>query len=250
MRSRVPVLLVLFAAFAIAACGGDAGATAKRRLVVFAASSLTASFEALAAEFERRHDGVDVQLHFAGTPQLVLQLQEGAPGDVFASADEANMQKVVDAGRTAARPQAFATNGLAIVVAAGNPRYLQSLADLARPDLKVALCAPDVPAGRYARAALARAGVVVPSVSDEPSVAAVCTKVRLGEIDAGIVYRTDVRSDGVDEVRIAPADDVVAVYPIATLAGARAGPLAAEFVEFVRSPAGQRILAGFGFGAP
>lgn len=250
MRARVPVLLVLFAAFALAACGGDAGATAKRRLVVFAASSLTASFEALAAEFERRHDGVDVELHFAGTPQLVLQLREGAPADAFASADPANMQKVVDAGLAAAPPVPFAQNGLAIVVPDGNPRALASLADLANPELRVALCGPEVPAGRYARQALAAAGVEVRSRSDEPNVKALVGKVRLGELDAGIVYRTDTRDPGVTGVPVAAEHDVVATYPMVALANAAAPDLAAAWIAFVRSAEGVRVLGDFGFRAP
>jgi molybdate transport system substrate-binding protein len=229
------------------ACGGTRAA---RTTMVFAAASLTAPFEALAKEFERQHAGVEVQLQGAGTPQLVLQLREGAHADVFASADETNMQRVVAAGLTAGVPQTFARNRLAIVVAAGNPQSIHALADLPRAGLRVALCAAEVPAGRYARQALAKAGVALLPVSDEPSVKAVVSKVQLGELDAGIVYRTDVRVAGVAEVAIDPAHDVVAVYPIVVSANGREPLLGAEFVRFVQSGEGQRLLAGFGFLSP
>lgn len=244
MRAR---LVGLAAMGSLAGCGG---AQAARTTMVFAAASLTAPFEELVTAFERDHPGVDVRLQCAGTPQLVLQLCEGARADVFAAADEANMQRVVAAGLTAGEPQAFARNRLAIVVAAGNPKAVRDLADLARADLRVALCAPAVPAGRYARQALAKAGIEPASVSDEPSVKAVVSKVQLGELDAGIVYRTDVRGAGVTGVGIAAAHDVVAVYPIVALASGHDAALGAEFVQFVRSAEGQRILAGFGFLAP
>ncbi|MBL9075931.1 MAG: molybdate ABC transporter substrate-binding protein [Planctomycetes bacterium] len=234
----------------LAACGSGDSAAAPRRVVVFAASSLTAAFEALATGFEQRHPGVDVELHFAGTPQLVLQLREGAPADVFAAADTVHMQKVVAAGRTAAAPATFARNGLAIVVAAGNPKGVASLADLARGDLRVALCGPEVPAGRYARQALAQAGVTVRSLSDEPNVKALLGKVRLGELDAGIVYRTDTRDPGVTGIDLAAAHDVVAEYPIAALTNGPAADLAGAFVGYVCSADGARVLAGFGFRGP
>lgn len=217
---------------------------------VFAAASLTASFQAIAAAYEQQHPGQKVELHFAGSPQLVLQLREGATADVFASADPPNMQKVVDGQLTAAAPVEFARNELAIVVAAGNPKQVQGLADLARADLKVALCAPDVPAGKYARQVLAAQKLTVASVSDEPSVKAVVGKVKLGEIDAGVVYATDCKVDGVVAVAVPAAQNVVASYPIAALArGAnRAGGEA--FVAFVRSDAGRALLRQHGFVLP
>lgn len=174
---------------------------------------------------------------------------EGAPADVFASADQANMQKVVDAGSVSSTA-VFASNRLQIVVGPGNPKGIRSLADLARPGLVVVLCAPAVPCGAYGAQALGRAGVTVHPASQEQDVKAVVSKVQLGEADAGIVYQTDVRAAGaaVQGVDI-PADQNVPVeYPIAVLK--RADPAAARFVDFVRSPAGQRILGGFGFGPP
>lgn len=217
---------------------------------VFAAASLTASFQAIAAAYEQHHPGQKVELHFAGSPQLVLQLREGAAADVFASADQPNMQKVVDGQLTAAAPVEFARNELAIVVAAGNPKQVRGLADLARADLKVALCALDVPAGKYARQVLAAQKLTVASVSDEPSVKAVVGKVKLGEVDAGVVYATDCKVEGVVGVAVPAAQNVVASYPIAALArGAnRAGGEA--FVAFVRSEAGRALLRQHGFVLP
>ena len=236
------------------ACGGDPAAAAPQRapLSVFAASSLTAAFEALAEAFEQSHPDTDVELHFAGTPQLLLQLREGAVADVFASADEANMQKATAAGLTAGAPTPFASNGLAICTAPDNPKALRGLIDLARDDLVVVLCGPEVPAGRYARQALGKAGVTVRSASDEPNVKAVVAKVQLGEADAGIVYRTDTAAarGQVGEVAVAAEHDVRATYPIVRLTSARAAERADRFVDFVRSPAGRAVLERFGFGAP
>lgn len=233
-----------------AACGKPATAKAPTR--VFAAASLTASFQALAAEFEKRHPGGRLELNFEGTPSLVLKVQQGAGARVFASADQPNMQKLVDGEFTSSTPRAFATNRLAIVVGKGNPKGIAGLADLAKPAVKVALCGPEVPAGRYAREALQKAGVDVRSVSDEPNVKAVVTKVQLGEIDAGIVYRTDGHGLG-DRVAMVdvPADhDVAATYPIALLGPTQPGDVGEAFVAFVLSEDGQRILRSFGFGPP
>lgn len=222
------------------------------RAVVFAAASLTGSFQELAGEFERRHPGERVVLHFAGTPELVLQVREGAPADVLAAADETNMRRVVETGRTRSDPVVFATNRLAIVTRKGDPAGIRGLADLARPDLRVVLCGPDVPAGRYAREALAKSGVAVASVSDEPSVKAVVSKVVLGEVDAGIVYVTDARSAAtdVDEVPIPEEENVVASYPIVLLASGSGGATGEAFLRFVTSPDGRAILERFGFSGP
>ncbi|MBL8749100.1 MAG: molybdate ABC transporter substrate-binding protein [Planctomycetes bacterium] len=235
----------------IAGCGREAVAPAPRVARVFAAASLTAVFTSLAAAFEKEHPDTKLDLHFAGTPSLVMQVQQGERPAVFASADEANMQKLVDARVLVGDPRIFASNGLAIVVRPGNPASIHRLADLATPGLKVALCGPEVPAGRYARQALGKAGVAVSSVSDEPNVKALVTKVQLGELDAGIVYRTDGHGlDGkVTLVDVAPEHDVVAKYPIAGTIDAYGADVGARFVQFVFSPVGQNILQSFGFRA-
>lgn len=261
MHHLVPLPLRRLAAtslLALAACAAEPGAedpshspAATRTVTVFAAASLTEAFTALAADFERRHPDVNVALHTAGTPTLVTQLLEGAPAHVFASADTKSMQRVVDAGLAVEKPRTFASNHLAIITAPGNPRGITGLADLARQDLTVAYCGPDVPAGRYAREALEKAGIAVRSVSDEPNVKALVTKVRLGELDAGIVYTSDAHAarDAVASVPLHEGHAVAAEYPIVPITSkgtaAHDGP---AFLAFVLSPAGQARLAEHGFG--
>jgi molybdate transport system substrate-binding protein len=242
--------LVVGSAWLAVAVGCGPVAPASTPVRVFAAASLTEAFAAIAAEFERGRPGVGVEVHFGGSSQLAMQLCEGAVADVFAAADETNLQRVVDAGLVAGPPVVFARNRLAIVVPSGNPRRVASLADLARGDLRVALCAPEVPAGRYARQALARAGLAVTSLSDEPSVKALVAKVRLGEIDAAIAYATDARGDGLDGVPLPPAHDVVADYPVAVLRRQPGSALGPAFVTFLQSERGRAILAEHGFIAP
>ncbi|HEY2388602.1 MAG TPA: molybdate ABC transporter substrate-binding protein [Candidatus Binatia bacterium] len=218
-------------------------------ITVFAAASLTASFQALATAFEQAHPGTHVQLNFAGSPTLVQQIQDGAPADVFASADEANMQKVVEQKAVVGSPAVFTRNTLEIAVVPGNPKHVAGLADLAKPGLIVALCGPTVPCGRYAAEAIAKAGATMPDASQEPDVKAVLTKVSLGEADAGVVYVTDVKAAAgkVQGVPIPEPGNVVARYPIAALVHAPNAGGAAAFVAFVLSADGQRILATFGF---
>ena len=235
----------------LAASCGDAAASASLAPVrVFAAASLAAPFEAVADAVAAQSGGVRPRFSFAGSAQLALQLQQGAQACVFASADAVTMQKVVAAGLAAGEPVLFATNRLAIVVPAGNPKGVRGLADLARLDLVVLLGAPDVPAGRYARQALQRAGVTVAAASDEPSVRAIVGKVQAGEADAGIVYRTDCAVAGVAAVPLEPAHDVVAELLAVPLAAAADREQAAAFVAFLRSDAGRAVLARHGFELP
>lgn len=224
-------------------------AAADSVIVVLAAASLRGPFETMGAEVERAHPGMKVEFSFAGTPTLVQQIDDGAAADVFASADEANMQRVAAAGELAGAPRLFAYNHLAIVVPRGNPKAILSLADLLRPGLTLALAAPSVPAGRYAGEAFHRAGLTPPAASQEADVKAVVTKVALGEADAGIVYVTDARAAGaaVEGIDLPPAHNVVARYPIAVLKAAPNPAGARAFVDFAVSPAGQSILARFGF---
>ncbi|MFO1029563.1 MAG: molybdate ABC transporter substrate-binding protein [Planctomycetota bacterium] len=242
----------LFVACLLSACNRapQAAAAAPTPLRVFAAASLTASFQAIAAAFEQQQPAHRVELNFAGTPQLVLQLREGADADVFASADVPNMTKVQELGAVVDAPVEFVRNQLVIVVRAGNPKAVRGLADLARADLTVALCGPEVPAGKYARQVLQGAGVAVRSVSDEPSVKAVVAKVQLGELDAGLVYATDVGVPGVEAVALPAEHNVVASYPIAVLGRGRNRAGAVAFVAFVRSDAGRAILQKHGFVLP
>jgi molybdate transport system substrate-binding protein len=219
-------------------------------LRVFAAASLTEAFTELATRFEAAHRDVDVQLTFAGSSALAQQLVDGAPADVFTSADEANLAKVVDAGR-AGTPVVVARNRLAILVERDNPKGIAGLADLTDPGVVVVLCAPEVPCGRFAAAALAKAGVDLHPASLEQDVKAVVAKVTLGEADAGIVYATDVRAAGdrAEGIPLAGADDpaLEAVYPMATLTDAGNPKAAAAWTAFVRSPAGRAVLTSRGF---
>ena len=194
IRARLVLPLVaLLVALAVlaAACGSASDTTAgqPRELNVFAASSLTDAFTQLGSDFTAAHPDVKVSFNFAGSNDLVTQLQQGAPADVLATADTSNMDA---AGDLVGTPQAFAGNKLMIAVEPGNPQHITGLADLARKDLKVVLAAPEVPAGKYAQEALGKAGVTVKPVSLEVSVKGVVTKISLGEADAGIVYVTDV----------------------------------------------------------
>ncbi len=252
---------VLAGTLAVSACAAGASApTASTpapasaltgEVTIFAAASLQAAFDELAAEFETENPGVDIRpITYDGSSTLATQLVEGAPADVFASANEKNMQVVTDAGLTV-DPQPFATNTLVIVTPAGNPAGVTDLADLASPDLSVVLCAPEVPCGSASQTLLGNAGVAVTPASLEQNVTAVLTKVAAGEADAGLVYATDVagRTD-VDSIVPAGAAAVVNRYPITVLTGAASPDAAAAFVAFVVGARGQEVLAGFGFGAP
>jgi molybdate transport system substrate-binding protein len=213
---------------------------------VFAAASLTDAFTELGEQFGADHPGVEVVCNFAGSNDLVTQLQQGAPADVLATADTSNMDKVAGLTDT---PQAFAANQLIIAVEPGNPEHITGLADLGRKELKVVLAAPEVPAGKYAHEALTRAGVTVDPVSLEVSVKGVVTKLSLGEADAGIVYVTDVDAahGKIEGVAIPEDQNVMATYPIARLDAAALPGDAQAFVELVLSDAGQTVLAEHGF---
>lgn len=224
---------------------------ASGELTVYAAASLTTAFDELAARFEARHPGVDVQpVVYDGSSTLARQIIEGAPADVFASADEPTMQAVVDAG-LAGTPELFATNTLVIAVPSGNPGGVEDISDLADDGVTVVLCAPEVPCGAASRRLLANEGVTVVPASSEQNVTAVLTKVMAGEADAGLVYATDVRGrTGVEAIVPAGAEGVVNRYPIAALRDAANPGAAAAFTAFVLGPEGRAVLAGLGFGAP
>jgi len=255
MRSRISLLIV---AIAFSAACGSTGGTASTSpsstslsgyVSVFAAASLTASFDALGTSFHKANPGVGVNLDYAGTPTLVTQIEQGAPADVFASADTTNMDKLTADGFTTGASRVFAHNQLEIVVAPGNPKGITGLADLAKRGLIYISEGPTVPAGKYSLQALATAGVKVTPKSLETSVTAVISKVELGEADAGIVYTTDVAAAGskVQGVQIPAADNVIATYPIVAVKGTGSSALASAFIDYVVSGAGQSTLATFGF---
>jgi molybdate transport system substrate-binding protein len=253
LRARPVAALALAAALLAAGCGGDdrpePAGTGPAELKVFAAASLTAAFTELGRRYTAANPGPTVTFNFAGSQALATQIRQGAPADVFASADAANMGKVRDLVGT---PRSFAGNLLAIVVERGNPKGIRGLHDLAGSDRKVVLAAEEVPAGRYARQVLDQAGVRVRPVSEEDNVKAVVTKVSLGEADAGIVYVTDVTAGGdrVERVGIPRDQNVTATYPIATVAASEARDRAQAFTDLVLSAEGQQVLRQHGFLPP
>lgn len=251
MKKPLVLSALLALALPLAACGGDsddAGST--DTVTVYAASSLTAAFGEIAQDFEADHDGVEVKLSFGGSSDLVTQIQNGAPADVFASADTATMDELVADDLTAADPQDFATNTLEIAVPPGNPAGISSFADLAKPGVQLVVCAPEVPCGAAAQQVADDAGVTLEPVSEEQSVTDVLGKVTSGEADAGLVYVTDVQAagDDVEGITFPESAGVVNTYPIAPVKGA--GDLAQQFVEFVLGDTGQQVLADAGFGKP
>lgn len=221
-------------------------------LTVFAAASLAVPFTALAQDFEAAHPGTDVRLNLAGSADLAAQIQAGAPADVFASADEATMAKVVDSHLAAGEPQVIATNTLTIAVPPGNPAGITGFGDLAGTGRQVVVCAVQVPCGAAAEKAEHAAGVDLSPVSEESSVAGVMGKVVSGEADAGLVYVTDVRAAGeeVEEVAFPEAGRAVNRYPLVRLSGSGNAELADAFVRFIRGAEGRAALEGAGFGVP
>jgi molybdate transport system substrate-binding protein len=245
-----PVLAALGLLLPLAACG--AGSEDTMTLTVYAASSLTSTFEQVGEQFEAEHDGVDVKLSFGGSSDLVTQIQEGAPADVFASADTATMDQLTADGLANGDPQDFATNTLEIAVPPGNPAGVTDLQDLARPGTDLVVCAPEVPCGAAARAVAKNAGVTLSPVSEEQSVTDVLAKVASGEADAGLVYVTDVLAAGgdVEGIDLPASTSVVNTYPIVAVEGSDHPDLAREFVELVLGDTGQELLGDAGFGPP
>ncbi len=254
MRRLVPALLAL--ALASTACGSsEQPVTAKieaRTLTVFAAASLTESFGALGKKFEAQNSGVTVKFSFEGSSALVQKLTQGAKADVFASADQANMDKATKGEVIDGQPSVFATNRLAIAVGKGNPKGVKGLADLAKDGLTVVVCAPQVPCGAAAKKVQQSSGVTLKPASEEQDVKSVLAKVQSGDADAGLVYVTDATSAAtkVDKVDFPEAAGAINNYPIGVVKGASDAFLAKQFTEFVLSPEGRQELAKVGFGAP
>jgi molybdate transport system substrate-binding protein len=262
-------LLALFALLGLlaAACGSDNGGSSSATtaaattttakavtgdITVFAAASLTESFKAIGAAFTKANPAATATFSFDASSALVQQITQGAPADLFASADTANMDKLTQAGLNGTPPVVFATNLLAIIVSKGNPKGITGVADLARPDLKVVICAAEVPCGKYANQIFTTAGVTVNPVSLEQNVKGVVTKVTTGEADAGIVYTTDVMAAGdkAEAVAIPANINVIAKYPIASVKTSTKTDVDAAFITFLTGPDGQAILAKYGFGKP
>lgn len=221
------------------------------KVTVFAAASVKSVFTKLAGEFESRHPGTEVVLSFAGSSDLVTQISQGAPADVFASADSKNMAKLQEQSLVGT-PINFATNTLEIAVPRGNPASITSFADLAKPGVKVVVCASQVPCGAAADRIEEATGTALKPVSEESSVTDVLGKVASGEADAGLVYVTDVKNAGdkVEGIPFPEARQAVNTYPIAAVGTTRNRELAAAFISLVTGSDGQKTLADAGFGAP
>ncbi len=269
MAQRVSCAVVLAVSVTVAgigaarpAAGAGSGPAAGGTLTVFAAASLTDAFARLARDFERAHPGVAVRLSFAGSQQLAAQIEAGAKADVFVAADDRSMARLDAASRLEPPVRNVARNRLAVIVPATNPARIERLDQLARPGVKLVLCASNVPAGRYARdlfARLERAGVLSQGgaarvlanvVSEEDNVRSVLGKVRLGEADAGVVYRSDLGAGGHDrprEVAVPDSLNPMAAYPIAVVRDTREPDLARAFVTYACGEEGLRTLMSQGF---
>ncbi len=245
-------VLLVIVGLVLATAGCGSANSESNTLTVFAAASLKSSFTALGAQFESTHPGTKVNISYAGSSDLATQLTQGAPADAFASADTKNMTRVSDAGLTAGAPVNFASNTLQIAVAPGNPRGITGFGDLAKPGVKLVICAPQVPCGAATQKLATDSRTRLAPVSEEASVTDVLNKVTAGEADAGLVYVTDVRAAGgkVAGVAIPQSGKAVNTYPVAALKGARNPQLATEFVQLVTGAPGRAELAAAGFGPP
>ncbi|MBL1076885.1 molybdate ABC transporter substrate-binding protein [Nocardia sp. 2] len=252
------VAAVLAATAGLAGCGSDdtsaehgsdhVGGT----VTVFAAASLTETFTKLGKDFEAAHPGVKVVYSFGASSALAEQIKQGAPADVFASAAPANMQQVIDAGEVTGEPVTFVNNRLEIAVPKGNPGKITGLADFGRAEPKLALCAEQVPCGAAAKKVFETAGITPQPDTREQDVKAVLTKVTLGEVDAALVYRTDVKAAGdkVEGIDFPESTKAVNTYPIAPLAKAPNAAAATAFVDFIKSDQAKKVFADAGFETP
>lgn len=264
---KIKTFLYFVFAFGLISAGCTSAATStfapdSRTLVVFAAASLTDAFTEIATNFEAANPGVSVIFNFAGSQALRTQIEEGAPADVFASANSTEMEALVAGGHVpSGMPQVFLNNKLVVILPAENTAGLSNLEDLARPGIKLVLAAEQVPVGRYSRQALdqmnSRFGgdfsnrVLANVVSNEDNVRQVVAKVQLGEADAGIVYASDaVAAPELKTIEIPAELNVIAGYPIAALTQAENKDLAAAFIAYVLSVDGQAILQRWGFSPP
>jgi molybdate transport system substrate-binding protein len=248
-------IVVAFAALAVVITAAQPVAAAPRpsgEITVFAASSLTESFDAIAKQFEKKYPDVTVKFNYDASSNLATQINQGAPADVFASADQDNLQKTIDAGTVTPPPVVFAKNRLEIAVEKGNPKKIKGLADLQKSGLVVVLCADQVPCGKYAAESLAKAGVSISPASKEENAKATLSKVSIGEADASIVYVTDVKASKgtASGVTIADRQNVIATYPMGVVKESQNARAAKAWVQFVTSKEGQKTLRKFGFLPP
>ncbi|RBO94273.1 molybdate transport system substrate-binding protein [Nocardia puris] len=242
---------------ALAGCGSDEPTAApdggvSGTVTVFAAASLTETFTELGEKFEAEHPGVKVVYSFGASSALAEQINQGAPADVFVSAAPRNMQQVVDTGEVTAEPTVFVRNRLEIAVPAGNPGGITGLADFGKTEPTIALCAEQVPCGAAAQKVFEVAGITPHPDTREQDVKAVLTKVTLGEVDAALVYRTDVRAAGdkVEGIEFPESQQAVNDYPVAPLSGAPNAAAAETFVAFITSDEADAVFEAAGFGTP
>lgn len=242
---------------ALSACGAadeaeDGAEGPSGTLTVFAAASLTDVFTELGDQLMADHPDLEIRFNFAGSSALATQLTQGAPADVFASANQSQMAVVTDAGLEAADPEVFTENLLEIAVPADNPGDVTGLADFANPDLTLAVCAAAVPCGAAAVEVFEAAGITAVPDTEEEDVRAALTKVQLGEVDAALVYASDVQSAGsdVEGIEFPEAEEAVNDYPICVLADAPNAEAARAFSSLVFSDEGQQALADAGFRTP
>jgi molybdate transport system substrate-binding protein len=259
LRTVLGAVLIGIVSLGLAACGGDdspAGPGVSpgpgRTITVLAASSLTESFTTIGKDFEAAHPGTTVTFSFAGSAQLATQITAGAPADVFAAASPATMKTVTDAGGTAGQPRVFVRNQLVIAVPKGNPKAIKALADLTKPGLKVALCAEQVPCGAAAKKALDAAGTKLTPVTLEQDVKGALAKVKLGEVDAALVYRTDAKAAAatVDCIEFAESAGAINDYPIAVLTHAANSTGGDAFIQYVFGDHATAVLTAAGFQKP
>jgi molybdate transport system substrate-binding protein len=278
-RSLVSLVAVLGLTAAVGACGSDDDSSAASTTVattvpaatttavptttqpavsgnitVFAAASLTDAYKEIGTAFHTANPNANVTFNFAASSTLVANINGGADADVYASADQANMKKLTDAGNNAGAPTVFAHNLLQIIVAPGNPKHITSVNDLANPDIIFVTCDPSVPIGQYTQTVFQKAGITVTPKSLEADVKGIVTKVSkpVNEADAGIVYATDVKAAGANAQGVdIPANiNVIAEYPIAVTKASKHADVASAFISFITGTQGQAILAKYGFAAP
>jgi len=249
MKRLISLGAVALLALPLAACGDDDDG-GKDTLTVYAAASLTSTFEQLEKQFEKDHPDVDVKLDFDGSSSLVARITEGGGADVFASADTANMDKLVDADMADGDPVNFATNTLMIAVPPGNPAGIKGFNDLAKKGLNLVLCQPEVPCGSASQKLAEDVGVDLKPVSEYENVKQVLTAIEEGEADEGLVYVTDVTDAGdkVEGIAFDESDKAVNDYPIVAVDGGDS-KLAQEWIDLVLGD-GQKVLSEAGFGAP
>jgi molybdate transport system substrate-binding protein len=234
-----------------AAAAGSSSAGQTGTITVFAAASLKETFTELGKQFEAAHPGDTVKFSFGASSALATQINSGAPADVFASASPKNMNQVVTAGN-ASNPQDFAKNVMEVAVPPSNPAKVTSVNDLAKSSVKTALCQPQVPCGVVAAEVFKNAKITVKPVTLQPDVKSVLTQVELGNVDAGVVYVTDVQAAGAKVKGVTIPADVNAstLYPIAALSHSQEEAIAQAFVAYVLSPTGEQVLKAAGFQQP